>query len=70
MVALVDEEERVIGAISSTDLLRAVEEERDTAISSSEYLRDLVEFSGPDWGRGLADFEASQAVPAAEAAGA
>lgn len=54
---VVDEEERVIGVISSSDLLRAVEEERDTAVASSEYLRELLEFSGPDWGRGLTDFQ-------------
>jgi CBS domain-containing protein len=54
---VVDEEERVIGVITSSDLLRAVEEERDTAVASSEYLRDLLEFSGPDWGRGLTDFQ-------------
>ena len=54
---VVDDEERVIGVITSSDLLRAVEEERDTALSSSEYMRDLVEFSGPDWGRGLTDFQ-------------
>jgi CBS domain-containing protein len=54
---VVDDEERVIGVVSSSDLLRALEEERDTAVASTEYLRDLVEFSGPDWGRGLADFQ-------------
>lgn len=54
---VVDEEEMLIGVISSSDLLRAADEERDTAVGSSEYLRDLVEFSGPDWGRGLTDFQ-------------
>jgi CBS domain-containing protein len=54
---VVDDEERVIGVVTSSDLLRAIEEERDTAVASSEYLRDLVEFSGPDWGRGLTDFQ-------------
>jgi CBS domain-containing protein len=54
---VVDDEERVVGVVTSSDLLRAVEEERDTAVASSEYLRDLVEFSGPDWGRGLTDFQ-------------
>jgi predicted transcriptional regulator len=54
---VVDDEERVIGVITSSDLLRAAEEERDTAVSSSDYMRDLVEFSGPDWGHGLTDFQ-------------
>ena len=54
---VVDDEEMLVGVISSSDLLRAADEERDTAVGSSEYLRDLVEFSGPDWGRGLTDFQ-------------
>ena len=54
---VMDEEERLVGVISSSDLLQAAEDERDTAIGSSDYLRDLVEFSSPDWGRGLTDFQ-------------
>ena len=54
---VVDDEEMLIGVISSSDLLRAADEERAPAVSSSDYLRDLVEFSGPDWGRGLTDFQ-------------
>jgi len=54
---VMDEEERLIGVISSSDLLRAIEDERDTAVASSDYLRDMLEFSGPDWGRGLTDFQ-------------
>jgi CBS domain-containing protein len=54
---VVDDEERVVGVVTSSDLLRAVEEERDTAIASGDYLRELLEFSGPDWGRGLTDFQ-------------
>jgi CBS domain-containing protein len=54
---VVDDEERLIGVVSSSDLLRAADEERDTVISSGDYLRDLVEFSGPDWGKGLSDFQ-------------
>jgi CBS domain-containing protein len=54
---VVDEDEMLVGVISSSDLLRAAEEERDTAVSSREYLRELLEFSGPDWSHGLADFQ-------------
>jgi predicted transcriptional regulator len=54
---VVDDMERVVGVVTSSDLLRAIAEESDTAMASSDYLRDLVEFSGPDWGRGLADFQ-------------
>jgi len=54
---VVDEQDRVVGVISSSDLLRAIAEEHDTGGSGSDYLRDLLEFSGPDWGRGLTDFQ-------------
>ena len=46
---VVDETERLLGVISSVDLLRAVEEEHDAASAESSYLRDLLESSGPDW---------------------
>ncbi len=54
---VIDEEERLIGVVSSSDLLRAIDEERDTALVASDYLRELLEFSGPDWGEGLTDFQ-------------
>jgi CBS-domain-containing membrane protein len=54
---VVDDEELLIGVVTSTDLLRGTEEERDTAVASSDYLRDLIEFSGPDWASGPADFQ-------------
>ncbi|MEN8161567.1 MAG: CBS domain-containing protein [Myxococcota bacterium] len=54
---VVDEQERVVGVITSSDLLRSIAEERDTAVTGSDYLRDLLEFSGPDWGQGLQDFQ-------------
>jgi CBS domain-containing protein len=54
---VLDEQERVVGVVASSDLLRAIAEERDTAVTGSDYLRDLLEFSGPDWGQGLTDFQ-------------
>jgi CBS domain-containing protein len=54
---VVDDQERIVGIITSTDLLRAVFEEHDTAGWHVEYLRELLEFSGPDWGRGTSDFQ-------------
>jgi CBS domain-containing protein len=53
---VVDEKENVIGVISSTDLLRAVTEERDTAAADTRYFRENLEFSGPDWSD-LEDFQ-------------
>lgn len=46
---VVDETERVIGVVSSADLLRALAEERDTALVDTRYLRDLLPYSSPDW---------------------
>ena len=46
---VVDETGRLLGVISSADLLRAVEEEHDAASSESSYLEDFLEISGADW---------------------
>ena len=55
---VVDETGRLLGVISSVDLLRAVEEEHDAASADSSYLRDFLEVSGPDWQGGSDDFQA------------
>ena len=54
---VVDEDGRVLGVVSAHDLLRATEEERDTAVVQTSYFRDLAEFSGPDWGSVAQDFQ-------------
>ncbi|HVP29714.1 MAG TPA: CBS domain-containing protein [Myxococcota bacterium] len=54
---VVDEDGRVMGVLSVRDLLRATEEERDTALVQTTYFRDLAEFSGPDWGTTTEDFQ-------------
>lgn len=54
---VVDDEDRLQGVISSMDLLRAVEEEHDTAAVEQNYFRDFLEFSGPDWQRSPEDFQ-------------
>lgn len=46
---VVDEQERVVGVISSKDLLRAAADEHDSARGDPGYFRELLEFSGPDW---------------------
>jgi CBS domain-containing protein len=48
---------RVVGVLSASDLLRAIEEERDTAVAQTTYFRDVTEFSGPDWGSTVEDFQ-------------
>jgi len=54
---VIDEIGRVIGVLSARDLLRATDEERDTAVVQTNYFRELEEFSGPDWGRMPEDFQ-------------
>lgn len=54
---VVDEVGRLVGVISSSDLLRAVEQEHESATSEPHYFREWLEFSGPDWARATADFQ-------------
>lgn len=54
---VVDEDERPIGVITTTDLLRAQEVEHDSAWATSDYLRGVLEFSSPDWSGDLSDFQ-------------
>jgi CBS domain-containing protein len=54
---VVDETGRLLGVISSTDLLRAVEEEHGSARSEPRYFREWLEFSGPDWAGAPSDFQ-------------
>jgi CBS domain-containing protein len=42
----------MVGVITSTDLVNAALEQAESGAFGSEYLRELVEFSGPDWSRG------------------
>lgn len=46
---VVDDAEQVIGVISTADLVRTLDEERDTAWVQTNYMRDVVPFSSPDW---------------------
>ena len=54
---VIDENGVVSGVVSSADLLRVVAEEHGTAGVAVDYLRDLVEFSGPDWASMPEDFQ-------------
>ncbi len=54
---VVDETGRLLGVISSVDLLRAVEEEHDAASAGSRYFQDILEFSGSEWQEGPDDFQ-------------
>lgn len=46
---VVDDQEFVVGVITSKDLLRAASEEHDSTRGDPGYFRELLEFSGPDW---------------------
>jgi CBS domain-containing protein len=54
---VVDERGVVLGVITAADLLRAVDEERDTALAEPLYFRETLEFSSPDWTHRLEDFQ-------------
>jgi CBS domain-containing protein len=55
---VVDERGLLLGVISTTDLMRAVDEERDTAIVDAEYFRDILPYTTPDWATsGEEDFQ-------------
>jgi CBS domain-containing protein len=55
---VIDEEGTLVGVISSTDLLRAVEEEHDSGgLAHHEYFRDLLPYSSPDWSSAPDDFQ-------------
>jgi CBS domain-containing protein len=54
---VIDEDGVVSGVVSSADLLRVVAEEHGVAGVAVDYLRDLVEFSGPDWASTPEDFQ-------------
>lgn len=54
---VVGDDGTLVGVVSSADLLRAVAEEHGAGRIDSHYLRDFVEFSGPDWASMPADFQ-------------
>jgi CBS domain-containing protein len=54
---VVDADGAVVGVLSALDLLRAVQEEHESASGAPAYYRDLVPFSAPDWIPGSEDFQ-------------
>jgi CBS domain-containing protein len=46
---VLDEDGALVGVITSSDLVRSVEEERDTVAVETTYFRDLLPYSSPDW---------------------
>jgi CBS domain-containing protein len=54
---VVDEDGALLGVITATDLMRAVAEEHDNARSDTNYFRDLLPYSSPDWSSAPEDFQ-------------
>jgi len=54
---VVDDAGKILGIVSTRDLLRAADDEHDSAASETRYFRDELEFSGPDWSNALEDFQ-------------
>jgi CBS domain-containing protein len=54
---VVDDDGRLLGVITATDLLRAVQEEHDSGRVAQDYFRDLLPYSSPDWSTGPVDFQ-------------
>jgi CBS domain-containing protein len=54
---VVDEDGTLLGVITATDLLRAVQEEHDSGRVAQDYFRDLLPYSSPDWSSGPVDFQ-------------
>ena len=47
----------LVGVITASDLVRAVGEERGTARVETNYFRELLPYSAPDWSSGPEDFQ-------------
>lgn len=54
---VVDEDGTLLGVITTTDLVRAIEEEHDAGRMSADYFRDLLPYSSPDWLSGPEDLQ-------------
>jgi CBS domain-containing protein len=54
---VVGEDGKLQGVITTMDLMRAQENEHGAVTASNDYLRELLEFSAPDWPGDLVDFQ-------------
>lgn len=54
---VVDDLGTLVGVVTASDLIRAVDEESGTARFETGYFRDLLPYSSPDWAAGPEDFE-------------
>ena len=54
---VVGQDGEVEGVISTSDLLRAQEDEHESIATRVDYFREFLEFSAPDFGNDLTDFQ-------------
>ncbi len=54
---VIDEDGALAGVITSSDLLRAVDDEHESARMEASYFRDVFDYSAPDWGSVPEDFQ-------------
>ncbi len=54
---VVDDLGAVIGVITAADLLRGIAEEHGSVLMETDYFRDLLPFSSPDWSGVAEDFQ-------------
>ena len=54
---VVDDLGTLVGVVTSTDLLRATEEEHDSAVVETDYLRRELPYTTPDWAALPGDFQ-------------
>lgn len=54
---VVEDDGKVVGVVSTMDLLRAVEEEHERGSTGSSYFRESLEFSASGWSNLSSDFQ-------------
>ena len=54
---VIGDDGEIKGVISTSDLLRAEENEQSTVVAETDYLREYLDFSAPDWSGDLVDFQ-------------
>jgi CBS domain-containing protein len=54
---VIGDDGEIKGVITTSDLLRAQDDEQSSVLAEADYLRKFIEFSGPDGSEGLTDFQ-------------
>ena len=54
---VLEDDGSLVGVITTTDLVRAIEEEHESGIVQTDYFRDILPYSVPDWAGGPEDLQ-------------